>query len=335
MRVLVTGATGFLGYHLCSRLVAQGHQVTALHRKASQTARIQALGVKCLQNNLGDVEELRRAVVGQDAVIHAAADIKYWPMHAGLQEQVNVTATRDIALACRLEETGRMLYVSSVAAIGISHDHLHPADESFQFNLDRTPLKYHISKKRGEDAVREEIATGLNAVIVNPSFIFGPHGQVYRGGEMITKLTGAKIVPYFTGGICAVHVADVVSGTLAALQRGISGSRYILGGDNLSYQEIARQSLEVLGLDPPMIPIHPVVTAVLAALMTPLGKIRNQVPRFNPATHYCCSRFQYYLSEKARAELGYAPRGFDAIIRDCLSYCRSRETSVGSPEIAL
>jgi dihydroflavonol-4-reductase len=317
VRVLITGATGFLGYHLCARLVSLGHQVTAFHRAQSRTERIAALGVGLIQGELGDLDGLRRAVGGHQAAIHAAGQYRFWSADADVQDQVNVQGTSSVAQACRLEGA-RMLHVSSMAAIGIPEDPAHPADETFAFNLEGTRLHYHLTKKRGEAQVLEEVAKGLDAVIVNPGSIFGPHGSTYRGGEMIRKVAGQRIVPYFTGGICTVHVADVVSGALEALHRGVRGNRYILGGENLTYREIARRSLDALGLHRPLVQVPPLLTAILGAAMVPVGRLQGRMPRFTPQIHYCSRRYQFYSSDKARAELGFAPRNFDAIIRECL-----------------
>jgi len=330
VRILVTGATGFLGFHLCERLVSRGDEVTAFHRQQSRTARLEALGIRRVQGELRDLSGLRSAVSGQDAVIHAAADVRYWVLETEEQDQVNVSGTRNIAQACRLEGTRRMLHVSSMSAIGIPPDALHPADETFEFNLQGGPLTYNRSKKRAEEAVFEEVAKGLDAVIVNPASVFGPHGSSYRLGEVIRKVARGWIVPYFTGGICTVHVADVVEGMLAALDRGIRGDRYILGGENLSYREIARRSLEAQRMRRPLVPLLPAVTPILAALMAPVGRIRGQPPRFNPANLYTSSRFQYYLSDKARRELGYAPRGFDAIVEECLGIVGASHSGIAA-----
>jgi dihydroflavonol-4-reductase len=317
VRVLVTGATGFLGYHLCARLISLGHQVTAFHRMQSRTERVAALGAHLIPGELEDLDGLRRALGGHQAAIHAAAQFRFWSVDAALQERVNVRGTSTVAQACRLEGA-RMLHVSSMAAIGIPEDSAHPADESFPFNLERTRLYYHLTKKRGEEKVLEEVAKGLDAAIVNPGSIFGPHGSTYRGGEMIRKVAAQRIVPYFTGGICTVHVADVVSGALEALDRGARGNRYILGGENVTYREIARRSLEALGLRRPLVRVPPLLTAILGAVMVPVGRLQRRLPRFTPQIHYCSRRFQFYSSDKARAELGYAPRNFDAIIQECL-----------------
>ncbi len=317
MRIAVTGATGFVGNHLCARLRSLGHEVTAVHRASSAIETIRALGVTAISCELDDPAGLRYAFHGHGAAIHAAADLQYWSARAAEQERINTGGTANVAEACAAESI-RLVHISSTAAIGIPDDSAHPADETFAFNLAGTGLHYNLSKKRAEDEVLRRVARGLDAVIVNPASIFGPHRGGFRGGEMIRKVAHGAVATYFTGGICAVHVDDVIDGILAALERGRKGERYILGGENISYREITRRSLAAMNLKKPMIPVPPLVTGILAAVMEPAGRWRNRRPRFTPEIHYGSYRFQYYSSEKARRELGYAPRDFEAILRECL-----------------
>ena len=137
--------------------------MTALHRQSSNTARVRALGVHCIPGDLGNLDALRGAVRGQDAVVHAAgADLKYWSRNEDLLDQVNVVGTGNVARASRLEKM-RLLHVSSVCAIGIPPNASHPAHEEFQFNLQGTPLVYNISKKGGEDAVLQEVSSAARS----------------------------------------------------------------------------------------------------------------------------------------------------------------------------
>ena len=306
MRVLVTGATGFLGLHLCGRLAALGNEVIGLHRKESNTSRIGALGVRPVQAELSDLPALRAAVAGCDLVVHAAADIRSRPDPES-QARVNVEGSRNVAQACRLESVRRMIHVSSVSAIGIPEDELRPADESFRFNLSGPAYTYHLSKKRAEEAVLDQIQAGLDAVIVNPGTIFGPYGSGYRGAEFIRGVAHSRVIPCVTGGRCAVHAGDVVEGIVAAGQRGIRGERYILGGENVSYRDMAVRSAHSLGLRRWLVPV-------------PQWPLRL----FAPA-RAANARFHYYRSDKARTALGHAPRGFDAIIADCLSWRPERK----------
>ena len=318
MRVLITGGTGFLGSHLCHRLVAEGLEVRVLCRPTSPPA---ALAGVCVERVLGDVTDqssVMRAVRDRDCVIHAAASLSYWGRDAAWQQQVNVEGTRHVVHACLRNGVKRLLHVSSVAAVGIPDDPTRPANEDLPFNLQDTGLSYHLSKRQAEEVVLDGAAQGLDAVIVNPASIFGPYGSCYRGAEMFCKARRTWLLPYFTGGLCAVHVQDVVEGTVAALWRGKSGRRYILGGENLSHRALVERAAGALNLRRRFVPVPALVTRLAADVLEPWGRWRNVRPRITYLTHYCASRYHYYDSTRARTELGYRPRNFEAILQECL-----------------
>jgi dihydroflavonol-4-reductase len=318
MRVLITGATGFLGSHLCRRMLADGHEVRVLVRPTSDDRNLKGLAVERVVGDVTDSRSVGEAVRDQDSVIHAAAELSYWGRDAARQERVNVEGTRHVARACREGGIRRLVHVSSVAAIGIPEDPQRPADEAFGFNLEGSGLNYHLSKRRAEVEVAAEVVRGLDAVTVNPASIFGPHGGGYRGAEMLAKVRRTRVVPYFTGGLCAVHVDDVVAGTVAALERGTQGERYILGGENLTYRALVERAARALGLRRWPVPVPALVTGLAARILEPWGRWRGRRPRITYATHYCASRCHFYDSGKARAALGYAPRDFDAIVEECV-----------------
>lgn len=311
MKVLVTGATGFLGSHLCRKLHHAGFQVTAMCRPSSNLDHLNGLPLARHIADLTDAQSLRDAVAGQDFVIHAAADIRYHSS-ADVLEAVNIRGTESLAIACRRQKVRRLVYISSVAAIGIPSRGI-VADEKFRFNLEGAGLHYHLSKKKAEEIVLSEVARGLDAVIVNPGSVFGPYGSSFRGGEMVHKVRYGALTPYFTGGICTVHVEDVALGVLAALERGAKGERYILGGENLTYRQIAERSAAMFHLRRCFVPVLPVVTRLGTFL---------QSARFSRTTHYTASRRQFYSSEKARRELDYRPRGFEEILQECAGFRR-------------
>ncbi|WP_218081766.1 NAD-dependent epimerase/dehydratase family protein [Anthocerotibacter panamensis] len=313
MKILVTGATGFLGSHLCRRLVAAGHRVTILRRPGSDTALLAGLQ---LQEIIGDVTEevaVDRAIHSQEVVFHTAAHLAYWRGLRAIQTQVNVTGTRLVAQSCLKQGVRRLVHVSTVAAIGIP-----PlgsiADESFLFNLATSGLNYHCSKWRAEAEVQQRVAQGLDAVIVNPATILGPHGRGFRGGEMLRKVHCSRWVSYYLGGINVVHVEDVVAGMVQALAQGRAGERYILGGENLTYRQLVEVTAQAWGLERVFVPVPPLVTGLAQAVLEPVGALTGKRPWITRDGHYCAHRTHFYDSSKATRELGYTARPFRAIL---------------------
>lgn len=315
MDVLVTGATGFVGSHLCHRLHAQGHRVSVLRRPTSDASPLDGLDLTHVVGDITDPTSVSRAVRGQEIVIHAAGHLDQSPRLAPLQYTVNVEGTRNVVAACRESGVRRLVHLSSVVAVGLPRDRRRPADETLVFNLERSGLRYAISKRHAEDAVLQGVAQGLDAVIVNPSTICGPFRGSFRGREVPAGVRRSPVVPYFLGGRNVVHVRDVVEGTLGALAHGRVGERYILGGENLTWREMAHIAAEVLGCRRVFVPVPPLVTAAAAALER-LGTLAGRRPRITYAVHYAASRFWFYDSRKAAAELGYTARSYREIVEE-------------------
>lgn len=325
MKALVTGATGFLGSHLCRRLVREGYEVAALSRPTSKTDLLDELPVDMRVGDITDPQTVDEAVAGNEVVFHAAAHLAYWSGQKDLQNEINIRGTENLVGACRRAGVKRLIHVSSVAAVGIPPDPAHPADENFRFNLGGSSLNYHISKKRAEEIVCEAAAKGLEAVVVNPSTIWGRFGNFFRGAEIAQKVRQSRIVPYYTGGICVVHVEDVVEGMMAALERGRPGERYILGGENLTIREISEIAAREQKVRRTFVPVPRPVSWLAAAILESAALVSRRRPRISYATHYGASRFHYYDSGKAKKELRYSPRDFVEIIRECISHIESSD----------
>jgi dihydroflavonol-4-reductase len=258
-------------------------------------------------------------------VIHAAAQIG---QHSNreLQTRVNVDGTKNVVVASKKYQVKRLLYVSSIATIGIPFSPNSPADETFPFSLEKHCSSYLISKRQSEEEVLKECTNGLDAVIVNPAWIFGPFWSSFRGGELIDKVERNLIVPYFFGGICAVHVNDVVNGILNALKQGRKGERYILGGENLSYRLIAEIAADCLGLKRIFIPVPSFVTGTMAKIFEMVNKFSGKRPYLTFDEHRYVNRYHYYDSSKAMKELQYQYRPFKKIVEDYIEYKRIKNT---------
>lgn len=317
MDILVTGGTGFVGAHLCRRLLEKGYRVTVFHRPSSDLSVLHDLRINCVIGDLTDGPSIRHAVRGHEAVIHAAADLGQWPRRKSATDVVNVIGTQGVIAGCREAGVRRLVHLSSVAAIGLSPNPGLPANETCPFNLERSGLRYQISKKQAEDEVLRAASDGLDAVVVNPSTICGTHGPTYRGSEVFVRVLGSRIVPCYIGGRNVVHVDDVVDGILSALRKGRAGERYILGGENLTYRQMAEIAATTFGLTGRIfVPLPPLVTGAAALAFEASGVVTGRPPKIDREAHYYGRRFLYYDSSKAAAELDYGPRSYRAIVED-------------------
>jgi len=316
MKVLVTGATGFLGSPLCARLLEEGHQVTALRRGTSDLGALNGHRIRHILGDVTDLQSVSRAVRGQEVVIHAAAAVGYAPSQA--LQPVNEGGTRNIVIACRQFDVQRLLHISSVAAIGIPEKPSPPANEAFAFNLEGTALGYHISKRRAEQVVNRAVTEGLDAVIVNPSSIKGPHGRYFRGSELLDGVRRRPVVPCFSGGTNVVHVDDVVEGVISALRHEQNAERYILGGQNLTWREMAGIAADLLGVRRVLVTVPTIVTGIAAWMERAVRPLTGNRPRITYDVHFCAKRFLFYDSRKAADELGFKPRPYADILRQCL-----------------
>lgn len=327
MKILVTGATGLLGHHLCRRLAERGHRVTALKRPASNIDLLNGVELEYAPGDVTDFPSLESAIRGHEVVIHAAAHLAYWSKERKRQDYVNIEGTRNVITASQQAGVRRFVFVSSIAAVGFPERGMPPADESFQFNLEHGKINYAITKKRAEELVLAGCKDGLDSVIVNPATLFGTLGHRYRGSEWVDKLRGKRFAFYYLGGRNMVHVADVVQGMIAAMEKGRTGERYILGGENLTYKQIAQQATTRLGQKTMLAPVLPQITGILSAF-DPLLSAVGRRPPVTREVHFTASRFQFFTSAKAERELGYVYRPFSAIIEDILEWHDQRTRSI-------
>lgn len=317
MDILVTGATGFVGARVCRRLLERGHRVTAFHRPSSDLSVLHSLELNHAIGDLTDGPSIMQALRGHEAVIHAAADLAQWPRRESALDAANVRGTQGVIAGCRETGVRRLVHVSSVVTIGIPSNPGLPADETLPFNLERTGLTYHLSKKRAEDEVLRAAQDGLDAVVVNPSTICGRYRHTFRGSDVFTRVLRSRIVPYFVGGRNVVHVNDIADGILSALTRGRAGERYILGGENLTYRRMAEIAAAAFGLTPRiLVPLPPLVTGAAALAFEALGVVTGRPPKIDREAHYFARRLLYYNSSKAAAELDYSSRSYLAIVED-------------------
>lgn len=277
MRAYVTGATGFVGSHVAAELRAQGADV--------RDERIDLL----------DRVAIERAVEGCDAVFHVAALYSY-EAPAEEFERVNVEGTRTIVEACRAQGVRRLVHTSTAGTCGpVAGREANEADGPPAWEL---AVPYKRTKLAGEKLVLAAVRGGLDAVVVNPTTPVGP-GDVKPTptGRMIAAVARGKIPAYLAGtGLNVVDVRDVARGHVLAYERGDTGERYLLGGENVSLRELFARIARLAGRRPPRIRIPYAVARAAAAL-----RLANQ-------DEVRLARMpMYFSSEKAKTRLGYLP----------------------------
>lgn len=334
MRVLLTGATGFVGLTLARRLVARGDAVRALVRPTSVTADLEGLGVELCKGSVEDAASLSRAVEGNELVFHVAGAVK--ALHTRDLFRVNAEGTRLVAEACVDASSSPVLvHVSSLAASGPSSGK-QPRTET---DTPAPVSAYGASKLQGERAVRALAATGnLQATIVRPPVVYGPRdlelvpqlAQMARLGLVLRMGFGAKRYSI-------VHVADLCDGLLAAAERGhrlgragSEGIYFLDSGTEHTWDEIALAACEAWGRTARVIPV-PEVTGLLAASVTSLLATVTQKPNILSFDKLKELRQAAWTcnSDRAVRELSFQPKyQLREGMQDAISWYRSQQ---GSP----
>jgi dihydroflavonol-4-reductase len=321
VKVLITGGTGFIGAQLCAVCVARGDQVRVLRRAGSSLAALAGLPLEFVVGDLLDPSAVAQAVDGCDLVFHVGAISSYWRARREQIYRVNVEGTRIVMEACLRAGVPRVVYTSSAAAVGIAPHGA--ADETTTFDRLSATCAYADSKRRAEMVVHEMVARGLSAVIVNPVVVIGAGDHYLNAGSLVIAYSKGRIPAVPPGGICVADVDAVTHGHLAAAARGRAGERYILGGENLSYLQVAATIAAAAGARRP----HLVVPAGMLALIAPLIDMYNRVSRKPPqlsGEQLRLSRVNFFFnSGKAVRELGYPLLPFCGAVEKALAWYRT------------
>jgi dihydroflavonol-4-reductase len=303
MRALVTGGTGFVGANLVEGLTAAGHTARILRRQSSRLEALTGLTYEEAVGDILDTESLLRAMAGCDWVFHVAAVSDYWRQGLKWLYQVNVEGTQNVLRAARAAGVKRLVFTSSVAALGVPAEG-EVADETQDFNISPRRFPYGHTKHLAEQEVQEAVAAGLEAVIVNPAMVIGPRDLNKISGSIVIEVARGLVRFYLPGGANYVAVEDVVAGHIAAAERGRVGERYILGCENLLHRQVIDTIVEVTGAPRPLFSfprwaIEPTALAVTAARWV-LG---NRVPVNADQVRMSGLRL-YFSPDKAVQELG-------------------------------
>jgi len=317
---LVTGAAGFVGWHIASKLLERGETVSALVR---DPARLRELdGVEAVQGDLRDPESLGRAVAGCGVVYHAAADYRLWTRDPQEMYRSNVDGTRHVLDAARRNGIERVVYTSTVGCIGIPKEGI--GDEQIPVGIEDMQGPYKRSKFLAEKVALEFAGSGFPVVIVNPTAPVGDHDfKPTPTGKMLVDFVRGAMPAFLDTGLNVVDVRDVAQGHLDACDRGRVGERYILGAENLTLESIFGTLAKAVGRPAPRIRIPYAIAYAAGVVSTAWAGVTGKEP-LAPLDGVKMARKKMWVRhDKAAQELGYAPDPAAAALERAVEWFRA------------
>jgi dihydroflavonol-4-reductase len=328
MLAFVTGATGFLGSHVARALAAQGAQLRLLVRPTSDLRNIEDLNAERVQGDLRDPPSIERALAGCEAVFHVAADYRLWVRDPEQMYRSNVEGTRSLLEAARKQGVRRVVYTSSVATMGFASNgqaNGHLADERSPVSLADMIGHYKRSKFMAEQVAFEAARSGVDVVVVNPTTPVGERDvKPTPTGRIVLDFLKRRFPAYVETGLNLVDATECARGHIQAFEKGKSGERYILGGENLTLKQILDRLAAISGLKSPTLKLPYVfafATGVVDEMVT--GRLLRREPRATIDAVRMGRKMMFVSSEKAQRELGWQLVPVDGALRRSVEWFRA------------
>jgi dihydroflavonol-4-reductase len=324
LKVFVTGATGFVGSHVAQELSRHGADLRILIRSSSKLANLEGIPAETVVGDLLQVDALRTALEGCDAVMHVAADYRLWVTDPEKMHATNVTGTRELLRLAREQGVPRVVYTSSVATMGFFSDG-RLCDEATPVSLANMIGHYKRSKYLAEQEAVAAARAGQQVIILNPTTPIGP-GDIKPTptGRIIVDFLKRKFPAYMDTGLNLVDVAEVARTHVDALTVGQSGERYILGGENLTLKQLLDKMSAITGLPSPTMRV-PHSVAMMFALwdQTFTGKLLGREPRATVEAVRMGKKMMFVSSAKAERDLGFRVVPVYAALRSAIDWFRA------------
>lgn len=320
-RVLVTGGTGFIGAAVLRALEGRGLKLRALARATSPRDNLRAVDCEVVEGDMTDSAAMHQALAGVRWLFHLAADYRLWARDSSSIIRANLNGTRAVMEAALAQGIERIVYTSSVATLraGDASDNV---DETSPLAEGEAVGAYKQSKVVAERLVEHMIAgRGLPAVIVMPSTPVGPRDiKPTPTGRILVEAARGRIPAFIDTGLNLVHVDDVAAGHLRAMEKGVIGERYILGGQNLKLRDMLAAIARLTGrkaptLSLPRLPLYPLAWGAEA-----VAAITGKEPFVTRDALKMASHHMFFTSAKAERELGYAARPYQDALADALAW---------------
>ncbi len=319
MKVFVTGGTGFIGGHVVRMLLERGDEVVAMVRSPEKATDIAALGAVVIEGDVSDRARIAASMSGCDAAIHGAAiyevgipKSKREPMRLA-----NVVGTENVLGAALDAKLGKVVYISTIAAFGNTNGEI--VDETYDHPGQSFTSYYEETKYEAHQVAKRLIAEGLPCVMVQPGGVYGPKDHSALGKQISDFVAGRlPLVPFGDTGMNMVHVEDVATGVLLALDKGEVGEAYVLGGEITTMRELINTTAKVAGKRPPRGNLPTGLIKAMAPAGPVVGKLMGQPPNLRELISTSDGVTFWASSDKAEAKLGYEPRPLERGLREML-----------------
>jgi dihydroflavonol-4-reductase len=321
--VLVTGASGFVGWHVARSLLDRGYRVRALLRENS---RVPELDVERFVGDLRDPESLQHAVAGCSLVFHVAADYRLWSKDPGELYRSNVDGTRNMLSAAKSAGVERFVYTSTVGCIGVPQPGI--GDETQPVSLGEMAGAYKRSKFLAEQAALEFAAAEMPVVIVNPTAPMGDHDfKPTPTGQIVVDFLNGAMPAYIDTGLNVVNVRDVALGHVLACERGRDGERYILGSENLTLGQILKELAAITGRKAPTVELPYFVAYTAGVVTTAWARVTGIAPRAPLEAVRMAKKKMWVSHAKAADELGFRPGPARQALADAVTWFEKRRSA--------
>jgi len=321
MKIMLTGATGYLGHAIALQAVSQGHFIHALVRSSSVPTGLADSRIRFFDGHLLDQDSLTAAMQGCDAVIHCAAMAKMWTRQRTLMYQVNVEGTRNILQAALDSGIQKVVVTSSCSVLGPSTGL--PVTEATP-RMNSMSTDYEISKHLAEELCRQYSRKGLHTIIVSPPAIYGAGTATSSNAisNMISNaLRSGVLFQPSPSNLCRnfAFIEDVARGHLQALEHGMNGETYILGGENISYRQFSEAIRKASPRHLKVFPISRFILTAAARLNQFKLAVTKTESNFVPSTVQQVFQHRTFSSQKAVAQLGYKITPFETGIKQTIN----------------
>ncbi len=319
---LITGATGFLGWHVARKLLDRGYSVRALVRDVKRLKELDLeSNFEVVTGDLRDPVSLERAVAGCGLVFHVAADYRLWAKDSSELYRSNVDGTRNLLSAARSAGVERVVYTSTVGCIGIPKDR--PGDEDQPVSLHDMVGAYKRSKFQAEQVALEFAGSGFPVVIVNPTAPVGDHDfKPTPTGKIIVDFLRNAMPAYLDTGLNLVDVRDTAEGHLLACEKGRPGERYILGCQNLTLRQIFEKLERISACKAPRVQIPYFVAYLAGMASTGWANVSGRAPRAPLDGVKMAGKKMFASHAKAAGELGFTPGPVDIALARAVEWFR-------------